>query len=343
MKIFEKNHRQYRLAGSLNDFQMQMQMHLIDWKWKHITREPGLYGKREYDAILPRSLHGTYATVYPPVLDRLKTHARRFPFREHQYFNHMASSQAANVNLFLPVLISGSADQVLAKIKPDFARLATDKLDNGWQIEYWNKYLGDKRPSSGTDSDMAIAYYDHDGRLCLWLIEHKLTEAEFTTCGGAKSGGRQACHDCTGSLSDILADKNVCYYHSKRQFNYWKLTEANRDFFAGADSQAGCPFKGGMNQLWRNQLMGLAAEADPACEFERAFFSVVRHPGNRMLDATMDAYCQLTANSEKFRTFTSADVIAAATQTADPTLQDWARWYCDLYNLPLPGEEVGAN
>jgi hypothetical protein len=49
--------------------------------------------------------------------------------------------------------------------------------------------LNDHTNVSGTDADIAIAYYDNLGNLNLWMIEHKLTEVEFTTCGGFKSRG----------------------------------------------------------------------------------------------------------------------------------------------------------
>lgn len=48
----------------------------------------------------------------------------------------------------------------------------------------------DHNPVSGTDADIAVAYRDYDDDLCLWLIEHKLTEKEFTSCGGFRSRGK---------------------------------------------------------------------------------------------------------------------------------------------------------
>ena len=72
----------------------------------------------------------------------------------------MASSQAANVNLFLPILLHENADDILKQLKPDFIRLAKSKLDNGFRIEFWDEpynNLNDKNKTSGTDSDIAIA------------------------------------------------------------------------------------------------------------------------------------------------------------------------------------------
>lgn len=336
MTLLPKDDHSYRLPSELNPFQAEMYAHLISWKWAHITKEPGIDRGREYDAILPSRYADKYPLLYPPIVAGLMTHLQKFPFRLHTHFNHMASSQAANLNLFLPVLLNPGAAEIMRAINPQFARLATEHLDHGWRIEFWDEgfgALGDKSELSGTDSDIAIAYYNHADELCLWLIEHKLTEKEFTTCGGFRSKGRRECHDCTRSFSEILKNKNTCYYHDVRKFKYWDITEANRSFFANHAKYAQCPFQGGMNQLWRNQLLALAVEQDEQQPYQHAHFSVVRHPGNTALDASLTAYKDLIANNPKFSTFTSANVIRAAEEKGDASLRAWATWYKELYML----------
>ena len=194
MKVYTHNGSEYRLPNELNDFQLAMYTHMIDWKWAHLTREPGHYGGRPYDAILPEELKGQYHPIYPPVVERFLSHQCRFPFKTHTFIGHMASSQAACANLFLPLLqCPDAAAQVLRCVKPDLDRIATDQLDSGFRLEFWDEpynTLRDHTPAAGTDADIAIAYYDQAGDLKLWLIEHKLTESEFTTCGGYRSRGR---------------------------------------------------------------------------------------------------------------------------------------------------------
>lgn len=75
-----------------------------------------------------------------------------------------------------------------------------------------------------------------------------------------------------------------------------------------------------MNQLWRNQLLGLAIEQDPDQPYKHVTFSAVKHPGNTHLDTTLDAYRHWIADNPKFTVFTSADVIDAATANADAPL-----------------------
>jgi hypothetical protein len=336
MKTFTQNGQTYRLPGTLNAFQQSLYIHLIDWKWMHITREPGWSRGNPYDAILPDDLAGQYSMLYPPIVPALKSHLQKFPFRIHKYFNHMASSQAANLNLFLPILHSPQAAEILSAIKPDIARIASDHLDQGYRIEFWDEpfgNLGDKTDVSGTDADIAIAYYNHQNELCLWLIEHKLTEAEFTTCGGFRSRGRQPRHDCRQPFAAILSAKNTCYYHDARGFRYWEITERNRDFFPGHALHAQCPFQGGMNQLWRNQLLALSIEEDERQPYQQVTFSVVKHPRNTALDTSLAEYRALIGDNSKFSVFTSEDVISAASPREDAALNQWVAWYRDLYAI----------
>lgn len=333
MKVFTIDGRDYKLPNALNYFQQQMYIHLIEWKWKHITTEPGKDDGIEYDAILPERYASEFRMLYPEIVPAVMEHLQRFPFRIHPYFNHMASSQAANINLFLPILLHREADAILGTVNPNFASLADEHLDHGYRIEFWDEpfgTLGDKNETTGTDSDLAIAYYNHSGDLCLWLIEHKLTESDFTTCGGFKSKGRTPRHDCSRSFSDILKNKSLCYYHDVRKFEYWNFTEANQSFFNHA-KMGKCPFQGGINQLWRNQLLGLSVEQDDRQPYKYVSFSVFKHPGNSHLDKTLNAYKSLISNNQRFSVFTSADVLDAAGRFADADLMRWIDWYRLLY------------
>jgi hypothetical protein len=336
MKVFAIDGNDYRLPNVLNAFQRSMYVHLINWKWEHITREPGRNRGILYDAFLPDEYADMYPTLYPAIADALQQHLQKYPFQIHNYFHHMASSQAANLNLFLPILLHPNAATILGALKPDLAKLAVSELDNDYRIEFWDEpfgNLGDKTGGTGTDADIAIAYFDHQDELCLWLIEHKLTEREFTECGGFKSRGRQPWHDCDKCFADIVSDKRSCYYHDVRKFNYWNITETNQAFFANHALHAHCPFRGGMNQLWRNQLLALSIEQDERQPYSQVSFSVVKHPANTHLDKSLAAYQELIVRNPKFSVLTSADLIAAAAALNDTELDKWIVWYRDLYDL----------
>ncbi|MPM09030.1 hypothetical protein SDC9_55346 [bioreactor metagenome] len=333
----------YKLPGSLTSFQEEMYIHLINWKWQNITKDVGIYNFKgnqiEYDAILPKSVQNKYPLIYPKILQDLKDHRKKYYFKFHQHFNHMASSQAANVNLFLPLLLHLKANKVFSLLKPDFKSLAIGELYKGFRIEFWDGnsnedrgLLKDHSSLSGTDSDIAIAYYNQKDELCLWLIEHKLTEKEFTECGGFKSKDRdKAKHLCEKNFSEIISNKNLCFHHSFKDREYWNLTDENRLFFVNYSKHNSCPFKGGMNQLWRNQLMGFALEK--VGMFKEVYFSVVKHPENKALDKSIDYYKDLINHNNRFSVFDSKEVIEKVAKLNDSDLNDWLIWYKELYKI----------
>ncbi len=321
----------YKLPNSHIKFKEEMYEHLIKYKWKYITKIPGIHAGQEYDIRLPQ-----YPHLYSPIVSDLNKLKKKFPFKEHIHFYHMASSQAANINLFAPLLLSSEVNSVFKMLKDDFDRIATDKLYKGFCFEYWDNtsskgLLADHSTWAGTDSDTAIAYYNCNNELCLWLIEHKLTEPEFTTCGGFKSIGNKNKENCENSFSDILNDKSLCYYHEKCHYHYWLLTEKHKSFFVSASSCETCPFKGGMNQLWRNQLLGLALEDEN--KYKHVYFSVVHHPDNHALDKTMKEYKHIINNNPKFSSFASKYIIDKAQSVHSPDIDKWIEWYKELYKI----------
>lgn len=343
MKTEIINGKTYRLPGNLSKFQKEMYVHLINWKLDVLgIQEPGNYKYKgrliQYDAILPESSHDSFPLIYSEILNDLLEHQKEYPFKLHQHFNHMASSQAANVNLFLPVLLSSKADEILEELKSDFKCLEKEELYKGFQIEYWDGkgkekgLLGDHNLQSGTDSDIAIAYRNKNNDLCLWLIEHKLTEAEFTTCGAAKSNGRdKERHTCDASFNQLIEGKSKCYYHDVRKNNYWNITEKHQEFFVNHSKYDKCPFIKGMNQLWRNQLLGFGLEDEG--RYKHVYFSVVHHPENKALDSSMNEYKELINYNPKFSVFTSDQVVEITKKQNDESLDKWIEWYSKLYKL----------
>lgn len=338
MKIYKMDGKKYRLPNELTDFQLQMYIHLINWKWAHLTKESGFFKNSPYDALLPDELKLQGYPLYRPIRERFLDHQQRFPFKSHKFLGHMASSQAACANLFLPLLEDPLiAAKALCAVKTDLKSIATDHLDRGFRIEFWDEpdnVLNDHTNVSGTDADIAIAYYDDLGNLNLWMIEHKLTEVEFTTCGGFKSLGRTPSHACAPA-SAILDNKNLCYYHSKCKFRYWDITMQdtspfNADRIRDYDE---CPFKGGMNQLWRNQLLATSLETSPSPKwpYKKVYFSVVYHPRNDSLQPSINEFQKLIGYNDRFFAFSSEKLINRAKEINESALSEWVRWYQELY------------
>jgi hypothetical protein len=335
----------YKIPDFMNEFQQLMYVHLINWKWENITKEPGKYlfkgEELENDILLPQSVQHNYPLIYPGIHEDLidyrdegKLH-NRFLLN----FNNMASSQAANINLFLPVLLHPGVNSILRQIKPDFQYLATGKLRNGFSIGCRNDdsicepvNLGDHNSRMGTDVDLSISYFNTAGELCLWIIDHKFTEREFIECPAFKNAGRdRERHKCSKSFSDILKNKSYCYYHDVKGFRYWDMTGTHKEFFINHHQYESCPFRNGMNELWRKHLLSMAMKESG--EYSNVFFTVVKHPDNRSLDKTIRAYKQIIGNNPVFSILDSGAVVSAGKALNELKLNRWVEWYRGLYAL----------
>lgn len=332
----------YHLPGNLTEWQEKMYVHLINWKRENITKEVGYsnYNGKQipYDALFPEHIKSTLPHIYGQIRETVIEHQRKSLFKFHKHFFHIASSQAASINLFIPILVSRHVNTILKALKPDFQELAEEELEKGFRIEYWDEkgsekgILGDHTQAAGTDADIGIAYFNQDNEPCLWLIEHKLAEKEFTNCGGYRSNANKSKQNCkSSSFHQILENKSLCHYHKVNNYKYWCITERNKAFFVNATTSPPCPFIGGLNQLWRNQLLGLALEQ--RSKFKHVYFSVVYHPDNERLHKSMNQYKQLINHNPKFTEFTSKKVIDLACNINDPLLRQWAEWYKALYKV----------
>ena len=328
-----------------NYFKDRIYSYLVAYKERRITKKRGTYKGIEYPEFLPEEYcnDDVPAMLYKGIKGTVtEIQKSEFKYKPHIFANkHVASSQTACVNLFVPVLESESVNDILKSIEAcpkDFKCVAKEYLYHGYRFEFWDStdesskgLLGDHTKQAGTDSDVAIAYYNTNDELCLWLIEHKLSEQEFTACGGYKSkgndeDGKEKCRICP--MEDILNNPDVCYYHRVCKYNYWNIMkDCGAEFYVNDYDGKGCPFRGGMNQLWRNQLLAMALEKEGT--YKSVCFSVAHHPDNHFLDKSMSAYAKLTGYSPKFNSFTSDKLIDAA--SIDGGLKEWTDWYREVY------------
>lgn len=328
----------YYLPSKLTSEQEAIYIHIINWKRKNITTQRGLYKGHEYDAIFPNETP-LPRMLYMPIMPLLeKMQQGCFAYKPHKFALHAISSQTACINLFMPLLLSEEADRIIPLIPgcpSDFSKIARDKLFHGFCFEYWgqdikqgNGILNDHSKQTGTDADVAIAYYNMEDKLCLWLIEHKLSEKEFTDCGAYTSKAnllKESCTLCT--LTDIVHNPKKCHYHIIG-YKYWDILKKNLDKFQGSIKIKGCPFRDGLNQLWRNQMLAFALQETEA--YNTVTFSVCHHAKNTMLDKSINRYKALICEDRMFSSFTNYDVLnSICTQNYD--LQIWMRWYKEVY------------
>lgn len=329
-------------------FEANIKKSLKNHKSEINIKKLGKFRGEDNDMVLPeefdKSHRETPAMLYSGIVNEWKKiQESECKYKPHIYsFMHIASSQTACVNLFIPILTNAKADEILRKsgVAPeDFDHIDRNSLYNGFQFEFGVGDLLEDNSGVITDADIAIAYINKNGEKCLWLIEHKLTEKDFTHCGGYNSDSKvmkenpQYKENCTQcSMAEILKKPELCYYHAVSEYKYWEIMNENggKELFIGKYEEKGCPFRLGMNQLWRNQMLALALENKPnPYGYKHVCFSVVKHPDNPSLDKSIEKYKKLTNHSPKFSVFTSLDLIRAAQDIAD--LKDWITWYKKVY------------
>lgn len=328
----------YYIPSNLTPEQEAIYCHIIDWKRKNITAERGIYRGHEYDAILAGNTPFP-AMIYTPLIRQLEEMQKgEFAYKPHKFAHHAVSSQTACINLFMPLLLSDEANDILQKIlgcPSDFKEIARKELFKGFCFEYWGQdikqgkgVLNDHSSQAGTDADVAIAYNNMNGELCLWLIEHKLSEREFTECGAYKSKANEVKENCKKcNLATIAANPQKCYYPIKG-YKYWEYLRHNIEKYQGETGIKGCPFRCGLNQLWRNQMLAFALKETKT--YQNVTFSVCHHANNTMLKHSIDQYKALIGNDRMFSSFTNYDILNAI-NTDDPKLRMWKQWYEEVY------------
>jgi len=295
---------------------------------------------------------GTGESVWASSMDRLfyeecandiKSFQQKRGFDFHRFVKkpHIASSQAACFNLFMPIMKSDRAVDVLKAVKPDIASIDYSHLEKGFAFEYWRDepnndgskgLLGDHSTQAGTDADFALSYIDNKDNHCLWLVEHKLTESEFTRCNVVHNGKHpieeKLC--CTFDVKSLIDNPLKCYYSNTKHYRYWECTKKYIDSFPGLQSitKVGCPFADGMCQLWRNVL--LARTAQEKYGYEKVYFSVVKPDGNTALNESIKQFKGIV-DEGVFSVFNPSTLVQAAKATPDSNLKDWAKWYSETY------------
>ncbi|HOZ14034.1 MAG TPA: hypothetical protein PK784_04550 [Tenuifilaceae bacterium] len=121
--------------------------------------------------------------------------------------------------------------------------------------------IGDQAGNKGTDADIAVFYTYENNKKGLILIEFKFIEAEFSTCSSYREKGqiRNVC-DSSTYFEDLVVQKKrdsfknyICGYN---KYLNWQLTKESMVLdIKTINSSSHCPFRFGLNQLWRNMIL----------------------------------------------------------------------------------------
>jgi len=165
-------------------------------------------------------------------------------------------------------------------LEPEFTPNFCDNIIGFERIG--DESIGDQnhKLGSGTDADIAVFYTYDSNKKGVLLIEFKFIEAEFSVCSSYanKNQIRSTC-DSEEYFADMITNEKVdesknflCGYN--RYFN-WQLTAKSKVIDGEkVKSMSACPFRFGLNQLWRNMILAEQVALSRNCdEFEFWVFS----------------------------------------------------------------------
>lgn len=156
--------------------------------------------------------------------------------------------------------------------------------------------IGDQnlKLGSGTDADIAVFYIYETDKKGVLLVEFKFIEAEFSVCSSYanKKQIKSTC-DSEDYFTDLINKKKtdetnnlLCGYN--RYLN-WQLTAESKVIDGEKiKSLFCCPFRFGLNQLWRNMLLAEQVASSRQCD-EFGFWVFSPKPNDKYLWKTEES------------------------------------------------------
>lgn len=286
-----------------SDFQRTIEEYLIKFKEErqflppYSTKRKWQYGDFT-DNIFPPIRHGFIQFAYESGI----------PF--HDFINHVRSSQAFAINLVYPVFKreQGLLIEMLSK-KSSFkiSEIVNLQFEYSPEKNLLGEWKGEMKPDEYvTAVDICIFGQNKKKEKVAFLFEVKFSEVSFGECNGRVSranGGEQ--RKICDSFENLKIEPHKCYLHSpaskstspRKYFNYFgNLSE----FFSGTWNNAGCPFSDN-NQCLRNHSFARALVQKEG--FQKAFFGLIYHDGNKKIESEWKKYCELVGPKYKNELF----------------------------------------
>ena len=207
-------------------------------------------------------------SIYKTTLERFEKHKAGDLKR---ILTNTAASQPYCFNLFVHLSQNpGLADALfsellstkveIAHIEPEFTPNKLKEL-SGFEQVLEDESIGDQSEFAGTDADVAIFYKYGNSQKGVLLIEFKFIEPEFSVCSSYKKKieAKPICDNpefFDTLIAKVKTDSKgnpLCGY---TKYQNWNLTSTSTVIDGEKVRQsAQCPFRFGLNQLWRNMLL----------------------------------------------------------------------------------------
>ena len=284
----------------------------VQYKRKHWPDLPdGTWQHNPYPHIVPEG-NQEKAFFEPFLIPYMQAHDIAF----HAESLNLRSSQACCLNFLYHLRQNlDLASEVLRGWFPELLRVISIEFEYTGP-EAATTWLGEppggKRGMNRTSVDAAIWWADANKKPRLTLVEWKYTEKGFGNCGGYVSKGNKRRDRCRTVDMRSISPKRDCYLmHGDRpttQRHYWDhMDHAGIDY--RAFEEPGCPFRGPLYQLLRQQLLAhwLETKTDNTVDVAVACFKnnedLMRSPSYlKHLDPGLpSAWRAFLAEPERFR------------------------------------------
>ncbi len=233
--------------------------------------------------------------VHPPLLPAAEAVASRI--RLHGSVRARNSSMVFAFNLLLPFVGGG------LQLDPPLDDVTWDSVEIEWTPP--GALLGEIDGEVPREDERATAidgvlWGERGGKRVVVLVEVKLSEGGFTTCGGKDSRGNRDRDPCRDGRLFFEAPER-CYltrpYRKTRDRRYWAIFEAAHGSVCDAFPKVEpgpCPFAHDAQQLMRQHALALAMEQEGLAD--EAWVLVLHHDANPDVPGHFDAYRELVAD-----------------------------------------------
>jgi hypothetical protein len=171
---------------------------------------------------------------------------------------------------------------IVKHLEPEFTPNQCSSVEGFDRMK--DESIGDQEATSGTDADIAVFYNYEQNKKGILLIEFKFIESEFSVCSSHLGPKRkkdetntekeerlnkkmtiQSLCNSENFFAELIEKKNsLCGYN--KYYNWTLINES--DVFDSSKIKAlpACPFRFGLNQLWRNMLLAEQVSSARQCD-----------------------------------------------------------------------------
>ena len=309
-------------------FAVSLQEHLKDWR-------------REVDSSSDRMWRSWTDGIYPEYRQIAEEVVSADSVKLHRYAAHLRSSQIFAFNIFLPFR-QGNRARLSERISEAIGTgITIDEVSFEWVPPgaLLGEIDGDRPVGNEPASAVDVVLWGRlqDERRAAVLLEVKLSEPDFTHCGGRNSPGNDKRHVCA-SAARFFENPNECYLRRprrrQRDRRYWEIFTLGHGSvlaaFPGADTEGQCPFAYSMQQPMRNLAIARGLEQDQDIDVEKAWFGLCSHDENSNVAEHWKGWKNLLTESTLAPSILASEIVRVGEAAG---LREWAGWMRAKYRL----------